>query len=114
MPYSRGQYPFDQYDKEVAKLKRRLDHDAISAYPMVARVTDASGQVLSECTYQYVHDRKSQYVELVTQDWEAPVTITFLKKKRDEELLPLGSVRLEKVTVQPAEIQLDCFDILAE
>jgi hypothetical protein len=107
--YSRWQYPFDQYDKELTNLKRRLDHDAISSYPMVARVTDASGQVLSECTYQYVHDRKPQYVALVTEDWEVPVKISFLKKS-GEDLL--GYVELDKVTVQSAEVQLDCFDVL--
>ena len=109
MAFTRWQYPFDQYKETVAELKRDLDRRAASTYPMIARVTDSKDQVLSEAKYKNVWDRKPKYTDLVTEDWDAPITVAFVDVR--DELL--GRVELEKVTCRPPEVQLDCQDFLA-
>ena len=101
--FDRSQYPFVGYTATVKALKRDLDRAAKSRYPMVARVTDAKGQVLSDMKYTYVHDRKPAYTEFVYEPWEAPVTVQFVDLR--DELL--GEITLEKVFCQAPEIQLE-------
>lgn len=107
--YKAHQLPFNEYRETVKELKRKLDREAKSIYPMVARVTDQTTlQVLSEELFKNVWDRDPDFKKLAENDWDAPVTVAFYN---GDDFLGLDM--LETVTVRSVEnfaVQLNYFE----
>jgi hypothetical protein len=116
------QLPFLEYRDAVKELKRRMDRENKSSYPMVAIAIADGGQVLCESLFKNVWDRKPVVRVITDKDWHAEdITVEFYQGSqygvvdadgvRDISHL-LDAMPVEKVTPrEPNQFkQLDYFE----